>query len=734
MRLARTGLVTIAAAAFLLVPSMVAFAADDIVVDGAGWGHGIGMSQYGAYGQASEGKTAEEILAHYYTGTAVASLDSVVPGSYLIGDPEPLWVSIAYRKTTSEVTAKAGALTFCQNEPDELRLHLGSEPSHWIYLLESSLVVTGHFPDTPDETFDAATDAAVRAFQSDNGLAVDGWAGPDTRSVLWPTDEHGENCTLEVPLGQDVSTQVTAIGDGTCQIGSAPAAGSCYGSVDGLTTSARLAVSGKIYDGYTTEYAHGVIRLRPRDSTQFHISLQIGIEDYIAGIAEVFSSWPDEALRAQAIAARSYALERAHALGPESSLNSTIKDKCWCHVYSTTLSQVYQGYNREIVYGGRWAAQAATTAGLIVTHPSKAIVPTFYSSSTGGFTEDNDDAWGGAPLPYLRSVDDHWSQDSVNPNDSWTVVVSPEQMAGKFDFSTIHRVQVTETNTSGSARTVEISGVDDEGIRTTSYTSGTVKSELGLKSIYFDIDWTGDDPGPQPEPAATDSPVLHDPTTGRWTYRDVEGALSTIYYGVPGDLGFFGDWDCDGVDTPGLYRQSDGYVYLRNSNTQGVADISYFFGIPGDVAIAGDFNGDGCDTVSIYRPSEARFYIINELGSADGGLGAADFSFLFGVPGDVPFVGDWDGDGIDTPGLRRSSNGFVYLRDSNSQGVADVDFFYGISGDVVFAGDWDGDGDDSLGLYRPSNGTVYLRNTNTTGIAEHYFVIGQGLYPVAGEF
>jgi hypothetical protein len=84
-------------------------------------------------------------------------------------------------------------------------------------------------------------------------------------------------------------------------------------------------------------------------------------------------------------------------------------------------------------------------------------------------------------------------------------------------------------------------------------------------------------------------------------------------------------------------------VYLRNSITQGIADIRFFFGNPGDVPIAGDFNGDGFDTVSIYRPSNQTFYIINELGRDGGGLGTADFSFVFGNPGDEPFVGDLNG-------------------------------------------------------------------------------------------
>ena len=232
-----------------------------------------------------------------------------------------------------------------------------------------------------------------------------------------------------------------------------------------------------------------------------------------------------------------------------------------------------------------------------------------------------------------------------------------------------------------------------------------------------------------------DTPGAVDGRDGQWTLRAGNGNTTTIGYGNPGDSPFIGDWDCDEVDTPGLYRQSDGFVYLRDSNTTGVADITFFFGNPGDVPIVGDFDGDGCDTVSIYRPSEARFYIINELGQDGGGLGAADFSFIFGNPGDVPFVGDWNGNLTDTPGLRRPSDGFVYLRNTNSTGVANVSFFYGNPGDVPFAGDWNDDGVDTVGLYRPSNRTFYLRNSNSTGVANTSFAMGDpGSRPVAGDF
>ncbi|HSJ70286.1 MAG TPA: hypothetical protein VLA29_01435, partial [Acidimicrobiia bacterium] len=58
---------------------------------------------------------------------------------------------------------------------------------------------------------------------------------------------------------------------------------------------------------------------------------------------------------------------------------------------------------------------------------------------------------------------------------------------------------------------------------------------------------------------------LVDPSQGRWHLRNQAGVVSSFFYGNPGDFPIMGDWNCDGVDTPGMYRQSDGFVYLRNS-------------------------------------------------------------------------------------------------------------------------------------------------------------------------
>ncbi|MGI9666556.1 MAG: peptidoglycan recognition protein family protein [Acidimicrobiia bacterium] len=237
----------------------------------------------------------------------------------------------------------------------------------------------------------------------------------------------------------------------------------------------------------------------------------------------------------------------------------------------------------------------------------------------------------------------------------------------------------------------------------------------------------------------TDTVGVVDAESGRWFLRNPDsGATTSFYFGNPGDVPFAGDWDCDGVDTPGLYRPADGYVYLRNSNTQGIADIDFYFGDPGDLPLPGDFNGDGCDTVSLYRPSNGRFYVINRLGSGATGLGSADSSFTFGDKGDAPFVGDFNGDGIDTMGLHRQSSGLVFLRYTNTTGTADAQFVYGNPGDRIVAGKWSGHesaGNDVVGTFRPATASFYLNDANRAGVARTKIPYGKpGFAPVAGDF
>ncbi len=130
-------------------------------------------------------------------------------------------------------------------------------------------------------------------------------------------------------------------------------------------------------------------------------------------------------------------------------------------------------------------------------------------------------------------------------------------------------------------------------------------SNFGLLSADGPVNWVGNVWASNGQPAnpfdvldpswGSMAVGLVDPSSGLWSMRDGSGQMSSFFYGNPGDVPFAGDWNCDGVDTPGLFRQSDAFAYLRNSNTQGNADVRFFFGNPSDVPLAGDFDGDGCD-------------------------------------------------------------------------------------------------------------------------------------------
>ncbi len=244
-------------------------------------------------------------------------------------------------------------------------------------------------------------------------------------------------------------------------------------------------------------------------------------------------------------------------------------------------------------------------------------------------------------------------------------------------------------------------------------------------------------PGPQARAAGpADEVGLVDPAEGRWYLRDADGDVLRFFFGNPGDTPVMGDWDCDGIDTPGLFRTSDAFAYLSNANRSQVADIRFFFGDPSDLPLAGDFDGDGCDTLGIYRPAQQRFFIINELGENEGGLGEADFFFTFGDPGDKPVVGDWDGDGVDEVGLHRESTGFFYWRNTLDTGVADGSIFFGDPNDRFVAGDWGiVDDRDTPAVFRPSAERFFFRHTLTQGNADRELIFGDAPWlPVAGFF
>jgi peptidoglycan/xylan/chitin deacetylase (PgdA/CDA1 family) len=164
--------------------------------------------------------------------------------------------------------------------------------------------------------------------------------------------------------------------------------------------------------------------------------------------------------------------------------------------------------------------------------------------------------------------------------------------------------------------------------------------------------------------------------------------------------------------------------HVRDSLTSGAATTTFGYGIPGDFPVAGDWDGNGTNTPGIVR--EQVWHLRNSNSA-----GPADISFGYGVPGDAPVVGDWDGNGTYTPGVVRGR--VWHLRNSNNGGAANVSFGYGVASDIVIAGDWDGNGTTTPGVVRGT--TWHLRNSNSAGPGNISF--GYGVFgdrPVVGDW
>jgi uncharacterized membrane protein YqhA len=268
--------------------------------------------------------------------------------------------------------------------------------------------------------------------------------------------------------------------------------------------------------------------------------------------------------------------------------------------------------------------------------------------------------------------------------------------------------------TSAGAHDIYVSKLDSNGIFGWASRIGSIDGEVGFgivvdntNKVYTTGSFTGTvdfDPGPG---------VFNLTTAG----------LSDIFViSIPADNAM------TAADTVGVFRPSNGVIFLKNTHTSGFADVAINYGLAGDYPVVGDWDGDGQVTIGVYR--NGRFLLRNS-----NTVGFAELNFPFGQPGDQPIAGDWDGDGVDTIGVYRPSTGQFLLRNSNDAGPANASFFLGNVGDVGIAGDWDGDGDDTTGVFRPSNGVIFLKNTNDTGFAEVALNYGlPGDKPVVGDW
>ncbi len=179
-----------------------------------------------------------------------------------------------------------------------------------------------------------------------------------------------------------------------------------------------------------------------------------------------------------------------------------------------------------------------------------------------------------------------------------------------------------------------------------------------------------------------------------------------VAFGQPGDIPIVGDWDGDGDDTVGVYRNGTWILARRNRAPKGepIPVRTLQFGEPGDVPVVGDWDGDGDDTVGVYRDG---LWILSDTLASDP---RQTLELRLGDPGDTPVVGDWDGVGGDTVGVFR--DGRWTLTNASYAGTARrFELRFGAAGDRPVRGNWDGVRGDTIGLYR--NGTWLLPASNS---------------------
>jgi peptidoglycan/xylan/chitin deacetylase (PgdA/CDA1 family) len=244
-------------------------------------------------------------------------------------------------------------------------------------------------------------------------------------------------------------------------------------------------------------------------------------------------------------------------------------------------------------------------------------------------------------------------------------------------------------------------------------------------------------PTATPEPTPVVTPTVEGTTIGLYqsstgTFflknNNSEGVADlTIQYGPEGLMSLAGDYNGDKKDTIGVYNVDTGTFYLKNDNAAGEADITAQYGPGGNdfVPLIGDWNNNGTATIGVYQISTGTFFL-----KYDNTAGPADVTVQYGPGGKdfVPVVGDWDGDGTVTIGVYQTSTGTFFLKNANAAGAADVTVQYGPGGNefVPTVGDWNGDGIVTIGIYQTNTGTFFLKNADAAGAADETVQYGPG--------
>jgi stage II sporulation protein D len=216
----------------------------------------------------------------------------------------------------------------------------------------------------------------------------------------------------------------------------------------------------------------GIVEIRRTASGRLTVINELDLEEYLYGVvrSEMDPRWPPEALRAQAVAARSLAVYSAGRFAAEGY-----------DVRATTDSQVYGGVLAE---DPRTTAAVDATRGQVILYNGRPAFAAFHADS-GGATESSEFVWGGV-IPHLRGVADPYAQDA--PHHQWTLrlefgaIEAALQRAGR-PVTGVQRVEVVATSPSGRAMTLRLTtATGSMDVRGTEFRSAigvaTVRSTL----------------------------------------------------------------------------------------------------------------------------------------------------------------------------------------------------------------------------------------------------------------
>ena len=153
-----------------------------------------------------------------------------------------------------------------------------------------------------------------------------------------------------------------------------------------------------------------------------------------------------------------------------------------------------------------------------------------------------------------------------------------------------------------------------------------------------------------------------------------------------------------------VWRPSSGEWYILDPSGP---SKSVQWGVPSDIPVVGDFDGDGKSDVTVWRPSTGTWYIIQSSNNEV-------ITRQWGEASDIPVVGDFDGDGKSDIAVWRPSTGTWYIIQSSNNEV--ITRQWGDPTDVPVSGDFDGDGKTDIAVWRPSTGTWYVIHSSDNGV------------------